>query len=190
MKNFVAVVLCLVSVCAMADNQRGFYVGVGMAEFLYDDEVIDPGNSRSAELIGGYKYNGALGVEIRYGTGIAESKGNTYVDPANITAELPGRFTRELDSYYAVYYKPELINDEAKLYLLLGYMDIDSSETILAQDGSTVSQVNLSESGASYGIGVGFILPHNFNFNVEYRTLPKQNGVETEVVSANFDYRF
>ena len=179
MKLLLAVVMSLLSVCAMADNARGFYVGVGMAEFMYDDEVIDVGNARTAEILGGYKYNAALGLEIRYGAGVSEAN-----------SEDDDSLEREIDSYYAVYYKPELINDEAKLYLLLGYMDVDASETLFAQDGSEVSQLDISESGASYGIGIGFILNQRFNFNIEYRTLPEQNDVETEIVSANFDYRF
>jgi hypothetical protein len=100
MKRLLAVVMSLVSVCAMADNERGFYVGVGMAEFMYDDETIDVSNARTAEILGGYKYNAALGVEIRYGTGVSEGKSKN-----DATA---GRLKREIDSYYAVYYKPEL----------------------------------------------------------------------------------
>ncbi len=182
MKRLLAAVMSLMSICAMADNERGFYIGAGMAEFMYDDEVIDVSNARTAEILGGYKYNAALGVEVRYGTGVSEGKSSS--------SDLPGRLKREIDSYYAVYYKPELINDEAKLYLLLGYMDMDASETLLAPDGSALSQTDFSQSGASYGIGVGFILTERFNFNVEYRTLPEHNNTETEIVSANFDYRF
>lgn len=182
MKRLLAVVMSLVSVCAMADNERGFYVGVGMAEFMYDDETIDVSNARTAEILGGYKYNAALGVEVRYGTGVSEGKSKN-----DATA---GRLKREIDSYYAVYYKPELINDEAKLYLLLGYMDMDGTETLHAPDGTATLQADFSQSGASYGIGVGFILNERFNFNVEYRTLPEHRNTETEIVSANFDYRF
>ena len=183
MKRLLAVAMSLMSVCAVADNARGFYVGAGMTEFMYDDEMINVGNARTAEILGGYKYNAALGVEIRYGTGVneGESEGDN---------DLPGRLERDIDSYYAVYYKPELINDEAKLYLLLGYMDVDSTESVVAADGSTISELDISESGASYGVGIGFILNERFNFNIEYRTLPEQNDVETEIVSANFDYRF
>lgn len=190
MKILVAVILSFICAYAGADNNRGFYIGVGMAENMYDDDVIDVSNSRAVELLGGYKYNAALGVEIRVGQGSSNGKSDTYNDPNAIGEELPGRLEREIDSYYAVYYKPELVNDEAKLYLLLGYMDIDSIETIQAQDGTVISELSVAESGASYGVGIGFIVTEKINFNIEYRTLPKQNDVESEIVSANFDYRF
>lgn len=187
MKVLVALVLSVLSVCVAADNARGFYVGGGVGFVMYDDDVIEVRNSRSAEIFGGYKYNSLLGLEVRAGQGVAAGKSDTYPDPANADAELPGDLERELGSYYSIYYKPELINDEAKLYLLLGYMEMDSTETV-----SGVSDVSVSESGASYGIGIGFVVTEKLNFNIEYRTLPESsaNDIETTMASANFDYRF
>lgn len=189
MKVLATIILSALSFGALADNSRGFYVGAGMAEVMYDDDEPDVSNSRAFELFGGYKYNSALGLEIRAGRGAKSGKGEIFYTDSEDNLEV-GQVERELDSYYSVYYKPELINDEAKLYLLLGYMKADSTETMIGGSGAVMGEEEFSESGASYGIGVGFIVTEKINFNVEYRTIPSEGDNEPSIVSANFDYRF
>lgn len=187
MKISMAVIFMLFSVVVLADNNQGFYAGAGASVTMFDDEVVDVDNAHAFELVGGYKYNAWLGVDLRVGKGISAGESDTYFVGSN---EMNGRLKREVDNYYSVYYKPEVINDEAKLYLLIGYTSMDFSEEIDAADGTRVFSVSGSESGASYGIGVGFIINKQVNFNIEYRTLPDEGSHDPAMASANFDYRF
>lgn len=187
MKISMAAIFMLFSVVVLADNNQGFYAGAGASVTMFDDEVVDVDNAHAFELVGGYKYNAWLGVDLRVGKGISAGESDTYFVGSN---EMDGRLKREVDNYYSVYYKPEVINDEAKLYLLIGYTSMDFSEEIDAADGTRVSSVSGSESGASYGIGVGFMINKQVNFNIEYRTLPDEGSHDPAMASANFDYRF
>lgn len=187
MKISVAVIFMLFSVVVLADNNQGFYAGAGASVTMFDDELVDVDNAHAFELVGGYKYNAWLGVDLRVGKGISAGESDTYFIGSD---EMNGRLKREVDNYYSVYYKPEVINDEAKLYLLIGYTSMDFSEEIDAADGTRVSSVSGSESGASYGIGIGFIINKQVNFNIEYRTLPDERDSDPAMASANFDYRF
>jgi len=187
MKISMAAIFMLFSVVVLADNNQGFYAGAGASVTMFDDEVVDVDNAHAFELVGGYKYNAWLGVDLRVGKGISAGESDTYFVGSN---EMDGRLKREVDNYYSVYYKPEVINDEAKLYLLIGYTSMDFSEEIDTADGTRVSSVSGSESGASYGIGVGFMINKQVNFNIEYRTLPDERDSDPAMASANFDYRF
>lgn len=187
MKKLMAVILILFPVFVLADNNRGFYAGAGAAVTIYDDDVIDVDNAHALELVGGYKYNAWLGVDLRIGKGVAAGENDTYLVGGD---EVNGRLKREVDNYYSIYYKPEVINDEAKIYLLLGYTSMDISEQIDNEDGTRIFDFSGSESGASYGIGVGFMINKNVNFNVEYRTIPAEGDQDPAMASANFDYRF
>src|SRR5690554_390964 len=187
MKISMAAIFMMFSVVVLADNNQGFYAGAGASVTMFDDELVDVDNAHAFELVGGYKYNAWLGVDLRVGKGISAGESDTYFVGSN---EMDGRLKREVDNYYSVYYKPEVINDEAKLYLLIGYTSMDFSEEIDAADGTRVSSVSGSESGASYGIGVGFIINKQVNFNIEYRTLPDEGSHDPAIASANFDYRF
>lgn len=187
MKISMAAIFMMFSVVVLADNNQGFYAGAGASVTMFDDEVVDVDNAHAFELVGGYKYNAWLGVDLRVGKGISAGESDTYFVGSN---EMDGRLKREVDNYYSVYYKPEVINDEAKLYLLIGYTSMDFSEEIDAADGTRVSSVSGSESGASYGIGVGFMINKQVNFNIEYRTIPDERDRDPAMASANFDYRF
>src|SRR5690606_40786990 len=149
--------------------------------------IFDVDNAHAFELVGGYKYNAWLGVDLRVGKGISAGESDTYFVGND---EMNGRLKREVDNYYSVYYKPEVINDEAKIYLLIGYTNMDFTEQINAADGTRVSRVGGTESGASYGIGVGFIIKKQVNFNIEYRTIPDGESRDPAMASAHFDYRF
>lgn len=189
MKLFFAVLLSMISVSVTADNVNGFYVGAGAGALDIQDEEFEIGRPRTVEILGGYKYNNTWGgLELRMGKGISTGDGYTTYEVGSATLE--GDIEREIGNYYSVYYRPELINDEAKLYALLGYTQIDYTESLLAADGTQVAVSETSDSGASYGIGVGFVLNPRFNFNIEYRNIMDGITNKPNFISANIDYRF
>lgn len=177
MKNAYLLAFSLLAIPALADNNKGFYLGIG-ASSINDrqDDPVDTTSIRAGELFGGYKYNAALGVELRLGTGLkaGESK--------------DGTLERDIGDYQSIYYKPELVNDVAKLYALLGYTRISSSANL--DTALAAADKSLSYSGASYGIGIGFVINEQLNINFEYKNICEDLYNKPNTASVNFDYRF
>ncbi len=182
-----AALLCSI---AFADHARGPYVG-GNAAYTSTKSIV-PANANenkiklpALELVAGYKYNGWLGVDVRYGLGMASRDqaftGNT------------GHVEYKLDSYQSFYYRPEIVNSEAKLYFLLGYTTIDATTESFTGTGDAATsdgEISYSESGTSYGMGVGWFIGREMVINVEYRQLLDQDAEEFSVVTFGADYRF
>lgn len=164
---------------AAAQDDRGFYVGgnAGVVEFhgdsVFDSDVSDA-RFRVLELVGGYKFNNALGGEVRVGAGLGERD----TEVSGVAHEL------KIDRYESIYYRPELTNEEAKLYALLGYTRVKRSDSTATGDTSD------SESGTSYGIGVGWVVDPRSNFNIEFRRLIDKDDYEIDAITVGFDYRF
>jgi opacity protein-like surface antigen len=180
MKILTLAFLSLLSVCAAADNIQGFYLGGGGGLIRFEDEAseavsLNDVELSAVELLGGYKYNSALGIEVRAGANLNER--TTTI----------GGVDREvaIDHYESIYYRPELTNPEAKLYALIGYSQVEQSSST-----DTSDEVSDSVSGLSYGIGVGFTMNPDFNFNIEYRRLIDESDFEINIAGINIDYRF
>jgi opacity protein-like surface antigen len=189
MKKLCVLALSLLALPVLADNNRGFYLGAGAASLKDDqDGVEDISQIRAAEFFGGYKYNNALGIELRLGKGQSTGTSNTYLDVANVLQ--PGSLEREIGNYRSIYYKPELVNDEAKLYALLGYTHVSTSGTIKDEAGALVRSTDVSASGFSYGVGIGFVINDHFNINIEYKNLSDEISDKPNLASLNLDYRF
>src|SRR6187402_48408 len=98
LKKTSLLVLGLIALPAFADNNKGFYVGIGMSgvddkqDFQTIDNVeynIDTNQLRLVELIGGYKYNAALGGEIRLGSGVSSGEGTPFAFNADRSGIVP-----------------------------------------------------------------------------------------------------
>lgn len=189
MKKLCVLALSLLALPALADNDRGFYIGAGVASIDdLQDGIDNVSQIRAAEFFGGYKYNAALGIELRLGNGKTTGTSNRYFD-AQGTLQT-GTLERDIGSYESLYYKPELANDEAKLYALLGYTHVNSSGRVMDSTGKLVRSSEGSESGYSYGIGVGFVINEHFNINFEYKNICEEISGKPNLASVNIDYRF
>ncbi len=189
MKKLCVLALSLLALPALADNDRGFYIGAGAASIDdLQDGIDNLSQIRAVELFGGYKYNEALGIELRLGNGQTAGTSNHYFDAQGKSQV--GKVEREIGSYQSIYYKPELANDEAKLYALLGYTHVNSSGKIMDATGKLVSSSDGSGSGYSYGVGVGFVINEHFNINFEYKNICEDISNKPNLASVNIDYRF
>lgn len=193
MKTFLSAgaVLALLASPVLADNQRGPYVGVGAVMVSGDSRTpYDKAEMPALELSAGYKYNGLLGVEGRIGLGVNDDRDDSsdyFVTEQEDNASL-SEIGREVDQYAAVYYRPELINQKARLYGLLGYAQL---ETVVTRwEGNSSETTDDSLSGSSYGLGVGWYVTDHLNFNAEYRQLANTDDNRFETLSLQFDYRF
>jgi len=179
-RTLTAAALVAASVGAVADNQHGFYAGVG---FSYLDSGVASGlegdsgsvGFNTVDFIGGYKHSDFIGAEIRVGTGIS---GDNFVNDSDTAIDA------SIGHYESLYYRIESINQVAKLYGLLGYTNIE-----LDFESDTDSESN-SDSGMSWGAGIAFILNPKSSMNFEYKTLIDTDDSEFTSFSMNFDYRF
>ncbi len=210
MKKSYLFVLALLAVPALADNHRGFYAGVGASAVDDKQDVVVFSNGmtlgdttaiRTAEITGGYRYNDALGGEVRLGSGTRPGKGNVYtLTTTEGVPDTTDNLEREIESYQSIYYRPELENDDAKLYALLGYTQISTSKATapLTKDpvsgkftaGKATKGKSESYAGLSYGIGVGFVIDEHFNINFEYKNICDELYNKPNMASVNIDYRF
>lgn len=198
MKTFLgaAVAISLLASPAWADNQRGFYAGLGYAVISgSDNTAYDSADMPVVELSAGYKHNAALGLEARWGTGLSDDRdlGSSYFESEQEENADLRQVEREIDQYTAIYYRPELTNDQARLYGLLGYAEVDAQATSVSVDDEgalSTAQASHSVSGVSYGLGVGWYVDQRWNFNLEYRRLASEGGYRFEAFSAQLDYRF
>ncbi|MFL0800123.1 MAG: porin family protein [Agarilytica sp.] len=171
---------------AVAEQNKGFFAGGNAAYISSDAYVSDPDGEKvdtiSAELVAGYKYNDWLGIDLRYGLGV-----NDRQEPGANTGET---IEYAVDSYQSIYYRPEIINKEAKLYFLIGYTTLDTAAETFDSDNAPVSKVDYSESGTSYGLGAGWFVGDELVINVEYRQLLDKDEDEFSVITFGADYRF
>jgi len=189
MKKLCVIALSLLALPVLADNNRGFYLGAGGASIKDSQDGVDNMSQiRAIEFFGGYKYNDALGIELRLGNGKTTGTSRFYFDDNGSLQN--GSVERDIGSYSSIYYKPELVNDEAKLYALLGYTHVNTSGSVRDEAGKLVRSSNGSASGYSYGLGVGFVINEHFNINLEYKNLSDEISGRPNLASLNFDYRF
>lgn len=213
MKKLSLLAAGLLALNAFADNDRGFYVGLGGAVIDdYQDGIENLSHIKAQELFGGYKYNDALGVELRIGNG--RTTGTTsynlpYEDSQGVNLPNQRHFysiEREINHYTSIYYKPELVNEEAKLYALIGFTSVstegsrqdDVKKAVSNSSGNitwnTLSTATTKDSGThsgfSYGVGVGFVLAEHFNLNIEYRNICNDISGKPNMLGVNVDYRF
>lgn len=181
MRKFLfAAATTLLALPTYADNLKGFYAGAGL-DFIDGNTTDAAGNNvdfRAVEFHGGYKHNSWLGGELRVGLGLsgenfAVSNGTDVFD-----------VDVSIDHFETLYYRAESTNAVAKLYGLLGYTNIQTSSKL--GDAS----VSASESGPSYGFGVGFVMNEDANLNFEYRQIINKDSAEFTALTVSFDYRF
>lgn len=184
---------------ALADNQRGFYAGAGFALVSEDHggginkdlDGIDR-RYRMGNLFAGYKYNAALGMEVRYGAGLQSGHsdvpfpdGSAVLDNA-VQADVKVR----VEDYQSIYYRPELTNEGTKTYGLLGYTRMSVSGRATGPEGTTLLEREQTEGGVSYGLGIGFEIQPQINLNFEYLAVLEHGGNRLATLGASLDYRF
>lgn len=190
------IALAVMASPALADNERGFYAGAGFA--MLSGNSYTPYESADmpvAELSAGYKYNAFLGLEARFGLGLDDDRDNDSAYFEALAGDMSDltQIEREIDQFSAIYYRPELTNNKARLYGLIGYAEVDlqaSFEEVDAEGAASYLEATTNLKGPSYGFGVGWFIDDHWNFNLEYRQLVRTDDFRVEAFSMQFDYRF
>ncbi len=178
MRFLVLTILLSVTQAAMSeslfDRLDKYYAGGGINSIrsAARNTAGNDGAFTSLELIGGYKYNGYLGAEIRVGFGVEDEEFPVASSSDTVTASI--------DYHSSIYWRPETANEIAKIYGLVGFSSVS------IDNGGTSS----SESGLSLGGGFGFVFSEDWNLNFEYRSIINADALDLSSISANVDYRF
>lgn len=185
MRIFFIPAALLLALPAFADNLSGLYAG-GNANFIDGNETLEAGNDvefRSVEGYAGYKLNGWIGGEARFGLGLS---GESY---SSGTGNNRQAIDLGIDMYQSVYYRVEKVNQVAKIYGLAGATFLQWSRDTDYANGARLEE-SFNEVGFSYGVGVGFVMDERTNLNFEYRQLINSSDIEFTSVNIGFDWRF
>lgn len=180
------ITLSALSTLAHADHKRGLYLGGALA-LVDSDSIVSTDATRDSvdlpalELMAGYKHNGWLGLELRYGMGTGERDLSTSTAGESLVYSV--------DSSQSIYWRPEITNAESKLYFLLGHSKVNLVEELKVNDQQTAEN-DFSVSGLSYGLGAGWFFDEHININIEYRVLVDDDETEFSAASLSVDYRF
>lgn len=182
MKKLSILLLLIVSSGVAADSPA-FYLGGGVAQ-------VDAGDSfygekfTALEVIGGYRHNDLLGLELRIGRGISDEDITLQYGDFNqdepIVLQETGSLS--LDRYNSVFYRPQFGENRFNVYGLLGYSQIK-----LSLSGSNIHD-SVSDSGLAYGAGAGWAVLPKLNINFEFRRF--DDDPEHDVIAANAVYSF
>lgn len=178
------VLLSLFPMLVQASKERGVYFGGGIelvnvgAEDFFSNSV----DFKVGELLLGYKYNGYLGLEVRGGASFSEE---TVAFSEDEDSGRPVSAEASIKEFYSIYYRLEFENEIAKLYFLLGQSDI-TTETELV-DGR---KIEISDSGLSYGVGLGLWVSERMNLNFEIKSLINTSNDSFTSAGFNADFRF
>lgn len=205
---------------ANAADDKKFYAGAAGSAWKISDKSTGDTNFNLSALEGAFGYEALpwLAVEARVGFGVERQTENlggssaymTTIDDPSSTTTPPEtieaiRYTSvhmpvkaELNYYGSIYLKPQIKNDTAVFYGLIGYTMFDvgfnSAATSVYQgdftgsidtpadwvliDGTDSTTVNdnaaeysESEGSFSMGVGVGFYFKERYVFNIEYKNL-------------------
>lgn len=185
MRKILLLTLVLFSATAFASKDKGIYLGGGFN--LVSVGIKDPFSNtvdfKSGEILLGYKYNPWLGLEVRGGQSLQDETLELGRQDTSLTRTAKAK----IESYSSVYYRAELANEIAKLYLLLGQSNI---ETSLKFPLLPTENRNIKDSGISYGIGFGLWLDERMNLNFEIKTLVKTDSDSFTSGGISADYRF
>ena len=177
-KLLLAAALSTFACAASADNR--LYAGGNVAFWNYTEGSQDVKyNVSSLEGVVGFNVWEMINVEGRLGLGL---EGSTETVTSKQDGTLPTKLN--LDNYASVYIKPELKNDIATFYGLIGYSSAKASTE------NSKTERDLSVSGLSYGLGMGFFVAENALVNLEFRKLVQDGDYKFQGLSLGFTMGF
>lgn len=182
---FIALLSLVLSTGAFASKDKGAYLGGSLS--LVNVGVVDPFDNevtfKAGEVILGYKHHKYLGIEVRYGQSLQDE----VIAVEDPDTGLDESVAATIDSYISYYYRVEWANEIAKVYVLLGQSQV---ETSLEFDETGVPIVEASDSGFSYGVGFGLWLDERMNLNFEFKNLVDTANDSFTAGTISADYRF
>lgn len=139
--------------------------------------------------------------------GVEGNLGYTFFNNGSVALSAEGRVGTSLAGddfvetvYYAAYVKPEYIFDTFSVYGLLGYGNLDYTRT----EGSEYVEYAVTKSvdGFTWGLGAQYAISDRVSLFADYVVQPSldradigenviaEDSIETDVITAGFNYRF
>lgn len=193
MKNFLlALLLGLTSVAALAQDDKGFYVGIG-STYESDDteEVGGPETTivsghvetNTADVLFGYDFNRHFAVEAAFGRGIGEDNLDLLVGGFPTTIKV------SVDYFAGAFLKGALpLGNRFSPHVRAGWA---SFKTVgkLELFGQTMEQ-GKSKKSFIYGGGFGMRLSEKFGLRADYTVVTLGSDDDQDFVSLALLYRF
>lgn len=165
-----------------AQPTTGIYLGVKAGQFQVDD--IDAGNNVSVEfdkansfgVVAGYDFGDGLAVELDYYAGSnSDIKTNTGVT---------GEYEVSTLGVYGVYrFYPELYQ---QMFFKAKFGMINEDISMSAQNGQNFAAASESDTGFSFGAGLGFNIAPNVLLEAEYTVVEQ----DVNLLSAGLNVKF
>jgi opacity protein-like surface antigen len=160
--------------------QPTYYLGSGFSSWQLSphEGTSSTFSIRSLEGMAGVELTPYTAVEVRLGAGVSSSR--VYIRNENGDIS---KADMEVPYYASLYFKPQIRNEKASLYGLLGYtsMDLSIGEGVALDD---------SFADLSLGIGVTFAINEHFDFNAEWKKLIMSEDFDMRGSTIGFTYRF
>jgi hypothetical protein len=174
--TFAAILFALTSTSAFADNDKGFYAGVGVGQFNVKVENISSstfnGDDTVYKAFGGWRLNRFISVELDYvDLGSPSDK--------NVETKING---------WAPYVIGTIPLGPIEIFGRLGYyfynVDVTGSASAIAQS------IDGGQSDVVYGAGFGITLFDHLNARLEYEEFNIKDTKESNAVWLSGAWRF
>ena len=176
MKTLALAVLAIAGVCSTAyaadeASDQGFYVG-GVYSFIdYKESGYSSVKPKAIALMFGWQFIPNLALEGRIGAGAGSDD--------------LGGIDIKVDSYYSGLLRGTVpVSDSFNLYAIAG---VTNGKLKASAGGITVSD---SETKASYGVGVEFVVQKQSGISLEWGRFLSGNGYTADAISLGYRYRF
>ncbi len=176
------VLLILLSTCAASAHawKPEFYAGSNYGSFQFEQSEprIDANFTMlTLDVMAGIRVMPYVTFEGRVGTGLNR-------DSETVPPETGTRIEVETKYFASVYFRPELRNDKASLYGLLGY-------TTMEFDGEPqTASSETKQDGLSAGIGIGFVVHERVDVRLEWKRIVDSDSMGARGGSVGFTYTF
>lgn len=182
MKKFLLIALSALSVSANAWEPK-LYTGANLASWQFTQTGFPMNfNITTVEGLAGIELFSYLALEARVGAGVTTGRDNQYFyNEADDEIFISDTYEVRVRQYASVYLRPKIENEKASLYGLLGIttMDLDTDT------GGTSS-----DTDATFGFGVSFVMSPNVDLTAEWRKLINAENFDLRGGSIGFTYSF
>lgn len=157
-RSLVFVLLLSVVSVAQANPLGRAFFGGGYSYATVDTEAYGEFNLGSLDIAGGMMFNDYLGFDARLGFGVKNDEKTVPISVLN------AKVKTRISNYYGIYLRPQYQMGAFQAYGLFGYagadVELEVEDTDLNDFGS--------DSGTSYGVGVGLSPDGSLFINLEY----------------------
>lgn len=161
MKKLAVLILALFVSTVVQAGKSGAFFGGGYSFVNIDAEGLAEFDMGALDVAGGLMFSEFLGFDARLGLGVSEDTKELNVGILTTQSEM------SLTRYYGLYLRPQYRLDSLQVYGLFGYAGADVELNVK----NTRLDFEGSDSGMSYGGGIGFSPDSTLFFNLEYLKL-------------------